>query len=129
MKPIITLCALFLSASMTFAADEGKPKGPPPGGPEGRPNPEEIFKHLDTNSDGSISKEEFLAGPRAQKDPEKAGKRFDELDKDKDGKLSKEEFLAGAARRGKKGDAPPPPGGPPPGGPKGAPGGPPPEAK
>lgn len=119
MKPILTLCALFLSASMTFAADGDAPKkGPPEGGP--RPPPEEIFKKLDTNGDGAVSKEEFLASPRAQKDPEKAGKRFDDLDKNKDGKLSLDEFKAGGDRRGRKGG--PEGGPPPPGGPKGPPG-------
>ena len=39
------------------------PPGPPPGGrpdgPPGPPNPEEMFRHIDANGDGSISKEEF----------------------------------------------------------------------
>jgi hypothetical protein len=101
MKPILTLCALFISASFTFGAEGDKPKKGPGDGP--RPSPEEMMKRLDTNTDGAVSKEEFLASPRAQKDPASAGKRFDDLDKDKDGKLNKDEFKAMGDRRGKKG--------------------------
>lgn len=52
---------------------------------------EEQFKFLDKNSDGNVSKEEFLAPtPDARKG--KRGMRFDEADKDKDGFLSFEEY-------------------------------------
>lgn len=93
MKSILTLFALALSASLALSAEGDKPKRP--GGPEGaRRNPEEAFKKLDANGDGSISKDEFKAAPFAQKDPERAEKGFEHRDKDKDGKLSKEEFTA-----------------------------------
>jgi len=110
MKSIAILCALFASATLTFAADPGKPAKPPGEGDKGRPSPEERFKKLDTNSDGTISKEEFLASPRAQKDPEKARKAFEEKDKDKNGSLDKAEIAAGHDVPGK-----------PPGGPEGKP--------
>lgn len=99
MKIILTLGALLLSASLTFAADGDKPQKPPGGesgkggkggGPRG--NPEEMFKKADTNGDGTLSKDEFMATPRAQEDTERAEKAFGMRDKDKDGKLSKEEF-------------------------------------
>ena len=106
MKSIITLCALLLSVSFTFAdADKPKPPGDgkkPPGengkppGENGKPrgNPEEHFKKLDANGDGEVSKAEHDASPMAQKDPERANKSFEHRDKDKNGSLSKEEFLA-----------------------------------
>jgi hypothetical protein len=102
MKLILTLAALALSASLTLAADEPKKPGEGKAG-EGKAkfNPEEIFKRLDANSDGSVSKDEYLAGPRAKQDPAKAGENFARLDKDKDSKLTKEEFAAGMAGKGK----------------------------
>src|SRR4051794_13926727 len=55
-----TLCILALGAGAAFAED--KPAAPGgPGGDKGRPhgNPEEAFKKLDTNNDGSVTLEEF----------------------------------------------------------------------
>jgi hypothetical protein len=43
------------------------------------------FKKADTNGDGFISKDEFLA---------RSGQRFDKLDGDKDGKVSQDEMKA-----------------------------------
>jgi hypothetical protein len=91
MKTILTLAALFLSASLVSAAD--KP---------GKGDPEAAFKKLDANTDASVSKEEYLASKKAQKDTAKATKHFEKLDANKDGKLTKEEYVAGD----KKGEAP-----------------------
>ncbi len=116
MKTMLTLLVLAIGSAMTLqAADGDKPKPPgggdkpkPPGeGGKPRPSPEEIFKKLDADADGFISKDEFMASPRAQENKEKAEARFTELDADKDGKLSKDEFMAGH----KKGDRPPGKGG------------------
>ena len=73
-----------------------------PGGEGGRkrPNPAEIMKKLDTNGDGNISKEEFLAGERAKENPERAGQHFDKLDANGDGNISRDEF----AKRPNPGD-------------------------
>ena len=57
-------------------------------------NPEAAFKKLDSNSDGSISKEEWAASPMAKKDAAKADKMFASKDKDSNGSISKEEFTA-----------------------------------
>ncbi len=60
-----------------------------------KPDPEQVFKKSDKNSDGFLTVEEFL-GKRAE-DPEKEGqgeKAFAAKDKDKDMKLSLEEFKA-----------------------------------
>jgi Ca2+-binding EF-hand superfamily protein len=97
MKLILTLTALFVSASLVMSADE--PKKPEEGKGK-RPSPEEFFKKLDANGDGSVSKDEYLASPRAKQDPAKAGENFAKMDKDNDGKLTKEEFAAMAKARG-----------------------------
>ncbi|MEZ0274943.1 MAG: EF-hand domain-containing protein [Roseimicrobium sp.] len=113
MKLILTLGALILSASFALAADGDKPRKPGEGGDKPRPNPEEMFKKADTNNDGSLSKEEFLATPRAKENAERAEKIFTAKDKDKDGKLSKEEFAArpeGDRKPGEGGDKPRKPG-------------------
>ena len=128
-KLVTTMSALALATTLSLAQD--KPPGPPPGGPGpggpggGRPSPEEIFKKLDTNNDGVISLDEFKAGPRAQKEPDKAEAAFKKMDKDGDGKLTLEEFKAGRPPRGEGGPGRPP-GGPGGGGPGGPGGGPPP---
>jgi Ca2+-binding EF-hand superfamily protein len=89
MKVTIILIALFLGASLAAtAADKGDKK-----------DPEAILKSLDTNKDGSVSKEEYLASKKAQKDPAKAGKRFEKADANKDGKLSKEELGSGEEKK------------------------------
>jgi len=94
MKTILTLAALFLGASLTsLATAADKP---------GKGDPEAAFKKLDTNGDGSITKEEYMASKKAQKDADKAGKHFEKLDANKDGKISKEEFMAAE----KKAEAP-----------------------
>ena len=87
MKFNITLLALALSASFTFAADEpAKAAGEKP-----KHNPEEAFKKKDTNADGKLSKEEFTANA---KDAAKSEKQFGNKDKDKDNFVTKEEFTA-----------------------------------
>jgi len=68
-----------------------------------KPDFEAQFKKLDTNGDGKISKEEFLASKHAQKDPAKAEAQFKKLDKDGDGFLTLEEFSARGGH--KKADA------------------------
>ena len=86
MKLLTSLLALAMFGSAAFAADE-KPAGEKP-----KRNPEEMFKKLDTNNDGSVSKEEFLAGPAGKRDAAKAEQNFAKRDKDSDGKLTLEEF-------------------------------------
>ncbi len=98
MKFTITLLALIgLSSSISFAADEKKPAGE-----RGKRDPEQIMKHLDTNSDGKVSLDEWKAGPRAQQDPAKAAERFGKIDSNSDGSITLEELKAGFASRGDK---------------------------
>ena len=66
-----------------------RPEGGP-GGPGGRFNPEEMFKRMDKDGDGTLSKEEA---------PERMKEHFDEIDTDKDGKLSKDELKAHREKR------------------------------
>ena len=107
MKPIVTLLTVLGLASFSFGA-EGDAKKPE--GEKGKPkaNPEEAFKKLDKDADGSVSLEEFKASPRGQKEPAKAEEYFKKKDKDSNGKLTLEEFKAHAPKPGKKGapDAP-----------------------
>jgi len=106
MKTMLTLLALTICGAMTLrAADAEKPKKPGAEGKKG--NPEEMLKKMDTNNDGSVSKEEFLASPIGQKDKDRAEKMFAAKDKNKDGKLDKEEFAARPeGKPGKPGEAP-----------------------
>lgn len=119
MKTLITTCTALAFASALCLAED-KPAGPPPGGPGGdrpRPNPEEMFKKMDTNGDGSVSLEEFKENPRAKENPDRATEAFKRMDKDNDGKVTLEEFKSGRPPGGPRG-----PGGPGGGGP-GGPGG------
>jgi len=52
---------------------------------------DDVLKVKDTNHDGSLSKDEYIAG---EADPVAAGKTFDELDKNHDRHLSKDEVAA-----------------------------------
>jgi hypothetical protein len=114
MKILITaITAATFAVAMASAQD--KPPGPPPGGGAGgggqnggpggpgggpggpggkKPNPEDAFKHLDSNGDGSVSLDEFKAGPRAPKEGDKAQEIFGKIDKDGNGSVSLEEFKA-----------------------------------
>ncbi len=89
MKSIITILSVLAIAAGVIAADakgDGKGKG------KGKGDPAKAFARLDTNGDGKLSKEEFLASPAAKKDPAKAEQTFGKRDKNGDGFLSQEEF-------------------------------------
>ncbi|RYD74710.1 MAG: hypothetical protein EOP84_19465 [Verrucomicrobiaceae bacterium] len=53
-------------------------------------NREELFAKKDTDDDGKLTREEFLAN---QPDPDKAPQRFTTFDVDMDGVLSRVEFV------------------------------------
>ena len=59
-----------------------------------------MFAKKDTNSDGFLSKEEFVAKAKNAAQAETA---FGKKDKDSDGKLSLEEFTAQPGKGGKGG--------------------------
>ena len=96
MKLILTLCALTVCSAFSLQAQA-------PGGGKGQHlSAEERFKKLDTNADGFLSKEEFMAGPFAQKNPDMAAKRYADMDKKGDGKVTLDEFKAAFAQGGGK---------------------------
>jgi Ca2+-binding EF-hand superfamily protein len=92
MKKILTLAVIagMLMPLLGTTAQEKKGK-----------SPEEQFKALDSNNDGKLSKEEFLAKVDAEK-KDKRGQIFDRWDKDSDKMLSVEEYKAGAEMQKKK---------------------------
>jgi hypothetical protein len=59
-----------------------------------RPNPEEIFKKLDADADGSMTLDEFKKSPMAQKDEAKAEEIYKKIDANSDGSVTLEEFKA-----------------------------------
>lgn len=74
--------AIALSAGSTMAQEKEKP------------SPEKIFKKLDKNKDGKITKEEL--------EGKKILARFDKIDKDNNGIISLEEFVKSRTPKKKK---------------------------
>lgn len=97
MKSITSILAI-LALSATLNAAEGDAKKPEAGKKKDF-NPEAAFKKLDTNGDGSISKDEWAASPMAKKDAAKGAEIFGKKDKDGNGSLSKEEFTAAPKKK------------------------------
>ena len=69
----------------------GKPGAGRPGQPAGKGRPA-MFKARDTNGDGKLTKEEFMASFADNK--AEGEKRFANFDTDKDGSLTQKEFVA-----------------------------------
>lgn len=69
---------------------------------------ERILKKIDTNGDGSVSKEEFISGRPKEVSEDQANEMWSKLDSSGKGSLTGSEFLAAMASQG-------PPPGPPPG--------------
>jgi hypothetical protein len=105
---MIAATAAFAAALTLGVAQDGKAKRPEggKGGKGGDPaqRAEMMIKRLDKDGDGKLSKEEFAAGPMAERfkdEPERLDRVFGALDKDGDGKLSKEELAAAPRGDGK----------------------------
>ena len=90
---MFTLGAMALATSLILAQEGpgGPDKGKGPGKGK-RPNPEQIFKKLDTDANNSISLDEFKASPMAQRDEAKAEEIYKKIDADSDGAVTLEEF-------------------------------------
>ena len=101
MKRIITtFAALAMSVAFSTAADEAKkPDAAPAAAEKKAGNPEKAFAKKDKDSDGNLTKEEFVAGA---KDATKAEAAFAKRDANGDGKVSKEEFAATPAKKKKE---------------------------
>lgn len=76
---MLGVAALSMAVALPASAETGH------GGKKGK----DLFAVHDTNSDGKVTKEEFIAG---------AEKKFAELDTDKDGVISKQEHEARKAQ-------------------------------
>jgi Ca2+-binding EF-hand superfamily protein len=81
---------LILAAAILPMTAQAQPQG----GKGKRPNPGEMFKNLDTDESGTISKDE-AKGPLAE--------HFEDIDADGNGELTKEELRAAREKRGGKG--------------------------
>ncbi len=92
---IIAVAALSFAVTTASAAKPGK-------GEKKKGDPAAMFAKIDSNSDGSISLDEWKAGPAGKKDAVKAEEVFKKKDKDSDGKLTKEEAAGGAGGEKKK---------------------------
>jgi Ca2+-binding EF-hand superfamily protein len=98
MKSITSILSI-LALAATLNAAEGDAKKPAAeGDKKAKASPEEMFKRIDKDGNGSISKEEYMAGP-GKKDAAKGAERFGKLDKNTDGSLSKEEFTVAPKKK------------------------------
>jgi Ca2+-binding EF-hand superfamily protein len=73
-----------MQASLIAAQSAGSQNGPPPpdGGPQGPQSPADMFAKLDTNGDGKVSRDEFVAGRPNNVSADQAGSFFDTITKD-----------------------------------------------
>lgn len=74
-----------ITAALIPALAQAKPDGERPECKGEHPNPEQIFKDLDTDESGSISQDEAA-------DAKRLAEHFDEIDADGDGEITKQEF-------------------------------------
>lgn len=58
------------------------------------PKPEDVFNQADSDGDGTVTREEFIANRPDEVSEEQAGSMFDQLDSEGTGSLSKEDFIA-----------------------------------
>jgi Ca2+-binding EF-hand superfamily protein len=88
----VGLVTVFLIAGTAFAQSQGGQGSP-------RVSCQDRFDALDTNHDGKLTQEEFMAAPHHRGNPEQ---RFKAMDVNGHGYLTKEEFCSGQGmgRRG-----------------------------
>jgi hypothetical protein len=78
---ILVAAAFLLGTSLPVLAQDAQKNMQPNNSQHGKT----MFEEMDTNNDGVISKDEFMAS---------AGKRFDKIDANHDGKISHDEVEA-----------------------------------
>lgn len=87
-------------AQFAQGIEANRPQGGGRGGKSGG-NSEEAFDELDTNKDGIVSLDEFLAGKPENVSEEDAKSLFDKLtDGDSESGLTKDQFVSGIAEQG-----------------------------
>lgn len=84
----VVLAIAVMACGVSAEAAKGK-------GKKSAKSPEKRFARLDTNNDGKLSEQEFVANQPADKQA-KAKKRFTKIDKDGDGFVTVEEIKAAA---------------------------------
>jgi Ca2+-binding EF-hand superfamily protein len=94
MKLITTILAVVAAGSFACAADreDQKKEGDKAGPRDKAKQQEEMFKQMDANSDGKVSKEEYNAKMGGGERAAAAAERFIKMDRNKDGELTKREF-------------------------------------
>ncbi|MBB4443028.1 MULTISPECIES: EF-hand domain-containing protein [Rhizobium] len=90
------------------AEQSQRPGGPPP--PAGGDDLASLLSDLDTDGDGSISKDEFVAGRPSDVTEDQAGTLFDSFDSEGAGSLSVDALTeAMSAEQSQRSEGPPPP--------------------
>ena len=92
MKIALVLSALLLAGGLTVNAQKAE---------KAKVDPEASFKKMDANSDGKLTKAEFMASPGAKKDEAKAATRWTNLSKGKE-EITLDEFKAASTGKKKK---------------------------
>jgi Ca2+-binding EF-hand superfamily protein len=92
MKKILAVAAAFVICVPFMTAGTGAQEK------KGK-TPEEQFKALDTNNDGKLSKEEYVARITDTEKKAKAETRFGRIDRNSDGFLSLEEYKEGQMKK------------------------------
>lgn len=87
---LVGLVTVFFVAGMAFAQGGGQGKGGQGAAP--MMGCQQRFDSLDTNKDGTVTKEEFLAVPHHRGNAEQM---FKTMDVNADGSLTKDEFCSG----------------------------------
>jgi Ca2+-binding EF-hand superfamily protein len=85
---LLVFVAVFLVESSAFAQWQGGQGAP-------RMSCQERFDVMDTNHDGKLTKEEFMAAPHHRGNPEEM---FNAMDVNRHGYITKDEFCSGRGR-------------------------------